>query len=128
MRSNPLNMARRPFLISFTALASEFRPAGSKGNWLSTPNCRTRCGQILPIHQQATQQSSTEHLLGGLPALVSPELEQAEQEELQCCQGLQGQRVLLGAGCVPDGLHAQQLLHTARPQCLELQQRCTVEH
>jgi hypothetical protein len=35
-------MARRPFLISFSALASESSFAGSKGNQSKSPDCAHR--------------------------------------------------------------------------------------
>ena len=54
--------------------------------------------------------SQVEHLLGSLPALVAPELKQAKEQELQGCEGLQGEGVLLGTGSPPVRLHAKQFL------------------
>ena len=38
----PPTMARRPFLISLTAMSGEFWPAGSKGNELMNPDCESQ--------------------------------------------------------------------------------------
>lgn len=49
-------MARRPFLTSFSALASEFRLAGSKGKESRKPDC----GQAL-FGQHSSQFRSETH-------------------------------------------------------------------
>lgn len=39
LEQRELTMARRPFLISFSAFVGESRPRGSKGNLFTTPDC-----------------------------------------------------------------------------------------
>ncbi len=52
-------MARRPFLISFSAFVGESRPRGSKGNLFTTPDCtQSKDSHSAQLHIQTDAQLS----------------------------------------------------------------------